>query len=339
METNIRNKKYYEEINIMRGCLVFLVVIGHILTQLDYSGSISADIFSIIGSVIYSFHMYAFFFVAGFVSLKAIGFVTKMEKKRYIYGRAKRLLVPYFIMGIIYLPAKLLLSGIARNEYQIHNIWRIIIGDNPDGALWFLYILFLINVIICFFVNEKNLKFAIVISIVFCVLSSFISFRIAAINHLFEFTPYFLFGILARTRYKDIKILLCDRNCIAIAFVIFSSFNVILYVIPHNFFIIFTSITGTMLLLTLSIKISSKHKSWDFYILRLLGNYSMDIYIFSEPIKVIIRTWLKNVNSIAYMSCCVIASIVLPIVISKLFVRNNKIFRVLLLGMDRNIQL
>ena len=57
----------------------------------------------------------------------------------YIVSRARRLLVPYFVIGLLYIPVKLKLSDVAVKPFKVTDIWKLMIGQNPDVSLWFLY--------------------------------------------------------------------------------------------------------------------------------------------------------------------------------------------------------
>ena len=46
-------------------------------------------------------------------------------------------------MSLLYLPLKLWMNRFALKIYDPGNAWRILIGDSPNTAMWFLYILFL----------------------------------------------------------------------------------------------------------------------------------------------------------------------------------------------------
>lgn len=59
-----------------------------------------------------------------------------------------------------------------------------------------------------------------------------------------------------------------------------------------------------------------------------------DLYIFSEPIKVVMRTLLSSTPIIVNAVCTTVIAIAVPVIASKLVVRKVKVFRRLLLGMD-----
>lgn len=101
-------KKHYRELDIAKGIGIILVVFGHSITQ--YNNQVSG-IWSVIYNFIYSFHMPFFFLISGILSTRLLD-KSIQEKKVSIRKKAVRLLVPYFFIGLLFIPINLLLSGI-----------------------------------------------------------------------------------------------------------------------------------------------------------------------------------------------------------------------------------
>ena len=146
-------KNRYTEIDIARGIGIFFVVLGHSIKQTQ----IQAAWIRILTYIIYSFHMPLFFCLSGFVSAKILR-MHKHERIQYVSSRARRLLIPYFTIGLIYIPVKLKLGEAAVKPFAVSDIWKLLIGQNPDVSLWFLYILFLIELICAALVNTYNFR-------------------------------------------------------------------------------------------------------------------------------------------------------------------------------------
>lgn len=123
-----QNKKYYNEITIAKGIGILLVVLGHALKQTGVSNVPGNALISII----YSFHMPLFFVLSGFVSVKILQYSKMTEYINYIKSRAARLLIPYFVMGILYMPLKYFMNRFAINPYDFSQSWKLILGDNPE---------------------------------------------------------------------------------------------------------------------------------------------------------------------------------------------------------------
>lgn len=118
MELNSENMHYNMGIDLAKGILIILVVIGH-----------SLEDYNIIKLSIYLFHMPAFFIISGYL-------IKKVEFN-YIYIKKKimRLIIPYFFYaGItILFTRKFTLISIAKY------IWG---GQKVEGVFWFSTCLF-----------------------------------------------------------------------------------------------------------------------------------------------------------------------------------------------------
>ena len=155
-----QNKKYYNEITIAKGIGILLVVLGHALKQTGVSNVPGNALISII----YSFHMPLFFVLSGFVSVKILQYSKMTEYINYIKSRAARLLIPYFVMGILYMPLKYFMNRFAINPYDFSQSWKLILGDNPNTTMWFLYTLFWVSVIALILLRRSVLLPMLIIS-------------------------------------------------------------------------------------------------------------------------------------------------------------------------------
>lgn len=333
MKKTFNGTGYYSEINIARGILVILVVLGHVLNQTSTDNILFAKLIEILVTVIYSFHMPAFFFVSGFVSLKKLDLAGDGGKFLFIKEKAKRLLVPYFAMGICYLPLRIVMSGMSRTEYSVHDAWRILIGENPDGALWFLYALFLMSVLVCLTVRRSTCLYVFCISVLLYMLSCFVALPLAVFHNFCSNFMFYILGIIVRIHYVQFKKI--TENVLGNAFMIcmFIFCNVILCIYDVEIMRLFTSVAGIYCVMAVSIGISRKDGSIYNKSTNCLGNYSMDIYMFSEPVKVVARTVLKSFPVLFMAVICFLVSLLLPIVISKYVIRRAKVLRVLFLGL------
>ena len=117
-------------IDYAKGLAILLVVIGHML-QYNLVGTSAKDLFDII----YSFHMPLFMFLSGYVASLTID-KQLADKILFVKKKAGSLVVPFMFMGGV----NLLLYKHYSMEYVI-NLFR-----NPDNGLWFLIVLFCIQI-------------------------------------------------------------------------------------------------------------------------------------------------------------------------------------------------
>lgn len=322
----MKPKSYFPEIDICRGLGILLVVLGHALKQTGETNVF----FQVLLSVIYSFHMPLFFVLSGFVSVKIFSFHSWDDRRRYIGNRAFRLLIPYFVVGILYMPVKILLSRFALKPYALSSVWRLFLGDNPDVALWYIYILFWISVLCALLVTERSLSFWLGVSF----LCALVAFWTDSSLRLPQYWFFFLLGLLIRCHYEKIMERIRNVGWVTAALVVFAAANGLLYLKGWNILHMVTSISGIALSLAVSLWLSGR-KAEEKGGLKLLGGYSMDIYILSEPLITAAKLLLWNMLHLNYIVCtllCFLIGIGFSVPISKYIIRRVKLFRIAFLG-------
>ena len=110
----------------LRGFLILTVVLGHSLQHGDYENNS-------LWSIIYSFHMAAFFVISGYVGYK------EQYKMSSLWGKICRLLMPFAVWTVL----RTFING-----GGIPGLIKAILL--PDTGYWFIFVLF---VIISFFVS------------------------------------------------------------------------------------------------------------------------------------------------------------------------------------------
>ena len=221
-----------EWLDSLKGFAIFLVVVGHVIL-----GYIRAETFTeyqwslqFVYDVIYSFHMPVFFFVAGYfmhIPLKE-GF-NKFVKDKFI-----RLMVPYFTIGLLYFPFKLALSKFANQQINAQDIWKIFIGVNPDGELWFLYCLFFISILVGLLVKRVNISL-LSISLIIGIFADVINiFSIPMVSSILYFQFFYVLGLYI----KQYKLLDYIKSSV-IVFVSIIVLGMIAFILFWFFFFIF----------------------------------------------------------------------------------------------------
>ena len=333
-----KKKNRYTEVDIARGIGIFFVVLGHAIKQTG----VSATWIRILTYIIYRFHMPLFFCLSGFVSAKILQ-MNRQERKRFTFSRARRLLVPYFTVGLIYIPVKLALSGSAIKPFTVKDIWKLLIGQNPDVSLWFLYILFLIELISALLVNTYNFRSIWYGSFFLSVAIYWANLDIRTPKYLF----FFLMGIWVRLKFEDSRKAgyedaMDGQDLLAfLALVTDIAAIIFLYRTTITVTMMLTSLCGIYLVLWISSRLvynidgEKKEPGRFTRILLLLGLFSMDIYILHEPVMTAVRLVLWDRLGLQYILCTAViffSALCLPIPISKWIIRKIKPLRILLLG-------
>lgn len=310
-----------------RGSGMVLVVLGHAISDT----AMDNPLFSRLFYFIYSFHMPLFFFISGYCGSKAMKCYTMSDKCDYIQLRFSRLMIPYFFIGVCYIPLKIVLAKFSSTPVQLNGVlFEMLKGKNPNHQLWTLYVLFVIALITCVLANQKNNEILMVIILgIFQILSVKAPSGIVK-NILFEF-PFFYAGILCKKHNwiagkfnKGIGIttlsLLVMINCSMV-------------VSGEHYLKIATGYCGIVASCFVAMQITKTARN-PFV---AIGKYGMDIYILANAVQVAVRIVFINALGVNGIVCCVLSTVLgvfIPIIISKCFVRKLVWTRKLILGMD-----
>ncbi|WP_042143970.1 acyltransferase family protein [Paucisalibacillus sp. EB02] len=190
--------------------LIFLVVFGHLI-QPFIEASVGMNT---LYTWIYTFHMPAFIFLAGF-------FAKGFGNKGYILKLARKLLIPYVIFQLIY----------SSYYYFIGNSNWLTDIFYPHWSLWFLISLFCWHMLLILFK-----RFPIYASLSVAVLLGISVGYLAAIGHSFSlsrtfvFFPFFLLGFWL----KEEHIMLLKRKSVkATSVIIMVIFAAAIYIAPE----------------------------------------------------------------------------------------------------------
>lgn len=333
-----QKKNYFDELNVFRGLVIVWVVLGH-----SYDPTCAIGFLHTYG---YSFHMSAFFMLSGMLFYPKISRIkTFSNAAGTIWGRFKRLMVPYFVYSVITYILKLLFQDYANNEISENIVTDVLLGvNNPNGGLWFLHLLFIISVlavILCkvpawiTFAGSAVLK---VCSLVF-------DFDIPVITNIFDYSFYFFAGLLLFKYYGDIRSYLykfIDRKngkagiTLVSAVLLACSFLLVYFTYQLDFYryisvavTLFGIITWYAVSLAVcSFKLPKKAAM-------VIGSYGMDIYVLGYFVQIPIRVVLGSMLGAPYYlytTLMFVLGLLLPIPVSKYIIRKVGVFRALFLG-------
>jgi|SRR5271154_1088331 len=126
-------------VDIVKGIAITLVVYGHTAQGMVHRdwwvgpGAVFSDVF------IYSFHMPAFFFVAGLFVMSSL---AKRGSQHFAVDKLKTILYPYLLFAIISISIEPLIGRFKSGTRPFH--WNTFLMSVADGdAGWFLFVLFL----------------------------------------------------------------------------------------------------------------------------------------------------------------------------------------------------
>lgn len=322
------NKSYYPEINIARGLAVLCVLIGHSFP--DAQTGISSPVALWIETAMYSFHMGCFFFLSGFVSAKKLC-SDSLDIRSELSKKAKRLLVPYFFYSFITLGLKQIFAVFANNQFRISEIWKIFIGKNPNGGLWYLWTLFIISMLfLC--LNQFTRKRAAYCMAGIILYMLYFVFPDSFLRHVFGYSIYFALGILVQQNYHKISPFL-HRNLGKFCGILSGTLFVLLVTYTDAPYLI-TCLLGTFVLFLISCNISSKSKQ-TYFVLNELGDYSYDIYLTSYFVQIPIRVIFYKIFPLPYwfvVALMFILGTIIPYFVCKHIIRKIPVTNKILLG-------
>ena len=161
-------KKHFEEIDILKGIAIVMVLLGHAVIRFPVNLHDVAWTNAIYNWV-ETTHMPLFFLVSGFC------FSYRGKYSEYIMKKIKRILIPFLFFNLIDSVPRQLLSFLVNRPKSIkESIASIVLYG---GEYWFLYSLFVIFLFFPLFSEIiKKYQFAQVIAIVICVSLKFMTF-------------------------------------------------------------------------------------------------------------------------------------------------------------------
>lgn len=324
-------------IDAIKGFTIILVVLGHsIQTNIPNFDA------NLIFKVIYSFHMALFMFVSGYLTK----FDFDFDFAAFIKKKFNILVIPFicwYLLGYLILWMKGQIIPLYTYIYQLIK--------SPDHGLWFLWVLFLCNIVLAVSVKlSKNLKW--VAFLIILIFLNLFHWGFFALNFLQWFYTFFLAGYLVRWcingTYKQFTSLavtsfflypilylgwhrIDNPNLVQKLKEIIPSHKIFIYVINaiYGRLISFTAITFIFFIfykLDKSKFNNSKLYNW----LCWLGMYTFDIYV-------IHHLFLYGIgHGVIRVISCAIISILISLLLSFFMFRKSKILTILFLGNRKN---
>lgn len=344
----MRNKD--SRIQVIRGILTVFVVLGHAILPSIRTMSV---LFKVMFIVIYSFHMFAFFFVSGWVN--TLSDISKTKKERfsiYVRKKAKRLIIPFWLFTLFSFGVYLLggeipsLSNYLGNEkITIYRIVTALLFDinNVDSHLWFVFQLFFIQIIAELFKEKKRVLFVIVG--ILNLFPYYTGIYLSSISSIIKYSVPYLGGELFAERYfsnssenksEQLSRIMRNKKYTILAALVFSIMNIILFQIDidsagrllisiDRILRIISGCSGTFLIIVLGFKLRNSQ------LLKNIGNYSYEIYLMHQPFIVngVGQVLLKfNVWLPIALTMTTVIGILIPFAISELFLKRTTLGRI-----------
>lgn len=304
-------KRYYPEVTVARGLTMLLVIIGHAFP--DGNRHMSRFAAMLIHHTIYNFHMGVFMFIAGFVAAPHI--LSDRPVLPEIRKRFTRLMVPYFCWTALLVLFKQIFGALARDEFNLADTWKLIIGADHLGWLWYLYALFLISAL--FLLLSRKIKNPYILLAIGLVMHMVWFFdQNMYLDRVFKYASFFMLGVCVQRRYDALLPLLRSRaaTVLAIAAILIKPWLGLPYFVP--------GCAGTVLIWHLACHIAERPgracNLWT-----EIGQRSFDIYLLGYYVQVPARVIMSKFLHVSYwpqVIVCAVLGVALPLLLSRYLV-------------------
>jgi len=318
LSSNIQRLHY---VDVAKAVCIILVVVGH------YNPTSCPEWWNYLFAFIYSFHMPAFMFLSGLL------FAETSRKHKYgdiLLRKAKRLFLPYVSASVTIICIKLLAQTVLEIKNKVDPYALIEMFWTPSAAihLWFIWALLIIFIIIAACNSECWYWIVLVVSASVWIAGIRLP-EIFCLNNVPRMMVFFICGLLWKLHgspLPNVWLVLLSFAAVETVYFITDSKMVYDYILPF---------LGIASVVAVSQFIERNAHPIFRNVFIGLGESSFFIYLFhttcSELVKSILSTaGITTANSfVLCLLICVLAGILIPLLINRLVIRNNRILALL----------
>ncbi len=300
-------------IDVCKGFLILLVVIGHVIASYRSAG-MTNTFYQYLSCVIYSFHMACFVFVGG-VLFNIKKDRTKLEQTKYkliSYG------IPYVIFSFIWVMFKLIFSKYVNSSVDLKDFLLIVIY--PISFMWYIYATMIMNIVQIQIENYKKKLFIITLGGILLLIVPFLTSEFSHFSEIIlcDFISFWFYFLLGHYYGKQIIDLSSNITVYVVSIIIFIMFSILYFKVPligSYYCRVLTSLSGIIIVMGL-FKNVKKNK-----LLKYLGEKSLSIYVLQGIIIAVTRIVVSKISilndpyGILPLIICTAAGCFLPLVI------------------------
>jgi len=189
-----------------KGIGIILVVYGHVARGVaSASHSVNLELFKLVDSIIYSFHMPLFFFLAGLFFHATL---HKRGKMGLVLNKVDTILYPYVLWSLIQGTVEVALSHYTNGNTTIGDVLSLI--WHPRAQFWFLYALFLVFTLCTLIYAHVRQSYFLPMAMLFalCYLAERLFPHSTILNYMLNNTVFFALGIW----FKEVVVFFEDRR-------------------------------------------------------------------------------------------------------------------------------
>ena len=128
--------------DLAKGIAIILIVLGHVLRGLRNAGLIPENtLFLLADNFLYTIHVPTFFFLAGYFLHSS----TRHGFRAYAQSKLTWIVYPYLLWSLLQGSVNVIMSAYTNNPLGWMDLIKIL--WNPIGQFWFLYSLFVIQIL------------------------------------------------------------------------------------------------------------------------------------------------------------------------------------------------
>jgi len=315
-------QKHYDWVDYAKGIGIILVVYGHVARGVFNAGMISDEhLFKLVDSVIYSFHMPLFFFLAG---LFFVGSIKRRGEGGLIINKVDTIIYPYIIWSLIQGGLEYTLTGVTNFSTSIQDIYSLL--WQPHDQFWFLYALFLIFIVYTLIYRFiPNLVLLFILSVLLYLFQNYLYSPWVIMNSIYKFGVYFCAGILF-SKYMPMKIkfnLIWSISAIVLfvlAQVFYHHYLKLTYLDYNSFMLLLLAILSIFTVVIVSHVLARHGPS----LIKTIGSYSLQIYLVHVVFGSGFRIVMQKIFGIDSSAFHLLFGTLVGIFISILFVQMTK---------------
>lgn len=303
-------------IDCAKGIGILLVVYGHVARGVHSAGlPMDKDVFRLVDSIIYSFHMPLFFFLSG---LLFTGSLRRLGGYHLVAGKLDTIAYPYIVWSVIQGTTEVLLSKFTNGNVTMSDVAALL--WQPRAHFWFLYALFFIFLTATPIYRRLDTRWHLAITIAatfICVFRDGIPGGIPA-NFIYEYFVFFALGVSIGpvvphlTRHAGRLTLISIPAFAAFQF----AFHLVLdldYATPHRLMALALAAVSIIAVVALCLKLEKSETGW----LAAIGNASLGIYLMhilaGSGVRIVLHKVLEIDSAAVHLALGTIAGVALPL--------------------------
>lgn len=315
---------------IAKGIGIVLVVIGHFTTP-NYP-----MVWGLIKNFIYLFHMPLFFIISGYLYSGVSGTYLEFFRKK-----VSRLMFPFCSVALIFFLIKFFAGLVVELQHRVSlESVRMLIVDPVQSympLLWFVHALFI--VFIMYPILKKYFVYDVFIVLVFIIVNLIFGSDWQVVGGAIKYLPFFAMGAVLRSGII-LKYIESYGWCGFVGLSILFLCIVMLAMSDNYIWFFIVGVVGSLSVISVSYIVNTEASEKVKRMMWGLGYYSMSIYLFHTLFESAVRIFFSRLDLLGGIGfwiaafLAILAGIVFPLMLEKLFFRKNPYSKKYLLGLS-----